>query len=274
MSACYCGRCGLPLSVAALAGVASLMVALASAPPAGDGDEHAATHDAPPVSSTNPTEAPADDAAQARAAGDPYLLATCAVSGKTLGEMGEPMIYDHEGREIRFCCPACAPKFQADPAKYLVEVDKQLVEQQTPFYPLETCLVSGEKLGGMGPAYDTIHNNRLVRFCCDGCVEEFKKDPAGYFLKLDNAVIEKQGANYPLKECVVSGHALGEMGPAVDVVIGHRLVRLCCDGCEEDLAAHPTKYLALLDAGTTDHEPVGEGGEHEKADDDAGDSDR
>jgi len=77
------------------------------------------------------------------------------------------------------CCDAakacCAPK-SADSAAY----------------PLDTCVVSGEKLGSMGQPYDHIHRaagqpDRLVRFCCKGCVRDFKKDPAAYLKKLDEA---------------------------------------------------------------------------------------
>lgn len=59
-------------------------------------------------------------------------------------------------------------------------------------YPLDTCVVSGEKLGAMGKPYDYVHQapgqpDRLVRFCCRGCVKDFKKDPAAYLRILDEA---------------------------------------------------------------------------------------
>ena len=66
-------------------------------------------------------------------------------------------------------------------------------------YPLKTCLVSDEKLGEMGPGYDMIYKekvgdketDRLVRFCCKGCVKDFNKEPAKYLTKLNNAVAKK-----------------------------------------------------------------------------------
>lgn len=56
-------------------------------------------------------------------------------------------------------------------------------------YPLKTCLVSGEELGGMGKPADYIYRqagqpDRLVRFCCRMCVPRFKKDPAHYLARL------------------------------------------------------------------------------------------
>jgi len=54
----------------------------------------------------------------------PYPLDVCVVSGEKLGEMGKPVVIQHEGREIQFCCPACVDKFKQDPAKYLKKLDE------------------------------------------------------------------------------------------------------------------------------------------------------
>lgn len=54
----------------------------------------------------------------------PYPLKTCVVSGGKLGgAMGEAVIYQHEGREVRFCCKSCIKDFKKDPAKYLKKLD-------------------------------------------------------------------------------------------------------------------------------------------------------
>lgn len=53
----------------------------------------------------------------------PYPLDTCSVSGEKLGDMGDPVVKIHEGREVKFCCKGCIKKFDKDPAKYLAEVD-------------------------------------------------------------------------------------------------------------------------------------------------------
>lgn len=62
-------------------------------------------------------------------------------------------------------------------------------------YPLEVCVVSGDKLGAMGKPFDHLvpqrvngkEEMRLVRFCCKGCLKEFNKDPEKYFKKIDAA---------------------------------------------------------------------------------------
>ena len=77
---------------------------------------------------------------------DPYPLTTCPVSGGALGSMGEPVVKEYDGQEVRFCCAPCVPKFEADQARYTDKVNQQIIEQQIPFYPLTTCLVTGEPL--------------------------------------------------------------------------------------------------------------------------------
>ena len=64
-------------------------------------------------------------------------------------------------------------------------------------YPLDTCVVSGEKLGTMGKPYDYVHQqegqpDRLVRLCCKGCLKDFKKDPARYLKLLDEAGVKSK----------------------------------------------------------------------------------
>lgn len=47
-------------------------------------------------------------------------------------------------------------------------------------YPLDVCVVSGEKLGSMGKPHVINHKGTEVRFCCDDCLPEFNKDPDKY----------------------------------------------------------------------------------------------
>jgi hypothetical protein len=63
-------------------------------------------------------------------------------------------------------------------------------------YPLKTCVVSDEKLGGdMGDPYVFTYkdkNNpndpgREVRLCCKSCLKDFNKEPAKYLKKIDDA---------------------------------------------------------------------------------------
>lgn len=54
-------------------------------------------------------------------------------------------------------------------------------------YPLKTCVVTDEKLGSMGKPYVIKHEGREVQFCCKGCEKDFKKEPAKYLKKIDEA---------------------------------------------------------------------------------------
>ena len=54
-------------------------------------------------------------------------------------------------------------------------------------YPLQTCVVSGEKLGEMGKPVVYEYKDREIKFCCKDCIKDFKKDPAKYVKKLEEA---------------------------------------------------------------------------------------
>ncbi len=123
-----------------------------------------------------------------------YPIDYCLVSGEKLGAMGEPVKYDHNGREIQLCCGGCVSAFEKDPATYVAKLDAAVITEQKESYPLETCVVSGGKLGSMGEPIDYVHNNQLVRFCCSGCVEAFEKNPDEYLKKLNESSSVKSDA--------------------------------------------------------------------------------
>jgi YHS domain-containing protein len=120
-----------------------------------------------------------------------YPIDTCVVSGEKLGEHGKVVKLEHEGREVAFCCQSCVKDFKADPAKYLKKLDDAIIAKEKPAYPLDTCVVSGEKLQSMGGGTDFIYKNHLVRFCCAGCEKTFLKDPAKYLGMIQNAAKAK-----------------------------------------------------------------------------------
>ncbi len=70
-----------------------------------------------------PAETPKDTTTSATAPAD-YPLTVCVVSGEDLGSMGAPVVLDHNGTTVKFCCDHCVPKFQAEPAKYLTQLTK------------------------------------------------------------------------------------------------------------------------------------------------------
>ncbi len=63
-------------------------------------------------------------AAEQKTEAKPYPLKTCVVSDEKLGEMGDPYVFTHEGREIKLCCKSCLKDFKKDPAKYIKKLEK------------------------------------------------------------------------------------------------------------------------------------------------------
>ena len=56
-------------------------------------------------------------------------------------------------------------------------------------YPLNKCLVSGEKIGGdpdMKPHVFTV-DGQEVKLCCKSCLKDFNKDKAKYMAKIQEA---------------------------------------------------------------------------------------
>lgn len=51
-------------------------------------------------------------------------------------------------------------------------------------YPKNTCIVSGNTLGSMGPVITQVHNGQEIKFCCKPCINKFAADPAKYLSKL------------------------------------------------------------------------------------------
>ncbi len=54
-------------------------------------------------------------------------------------------------------------------------------------YPLQTCVVSGEKLGEMGKPFVYEYQGREIKFCCKDCLKDFNKDPGKYVKKIEEA---------------------------------------------------------------------------------------
>ena len=227
-----------------LLAVAAMILFTGCSQAAGDAAEDHSGHN---HSSHAATDKPAADQGDKKVEGlpnyvvEPYPMQTCVVAGSELGSMGKPISLVHEGREVKFCCPPCEPKFKEDPDKFLKKIDEAVIAQQSPTYPLETCLISGDPLGDK--PVDFVYENRLVRFCCEMCVDGFLKNPNASLAKLNEAAVKAQLKDYPATKCPVAGGDLGSMGKPVNMMVGHRLVRLCCAGCDKKVKADPVGVL-------------------------------
>ena len=75
--------------------------------------------------------------------------------------------------------------------------EAELIAKARASYPLKTCLVSDEALGSMGEAAPYIHRasgqpDRVVFVCCEGCIDDFKANPAKFLAKVDAAAKTKK----------------------------------------------------------------------------------
>ena len=87
----------------------------------------------------------------------------------------------------------------ANQKKAATAADTELIAKARASYPLKTCLVSDEPLGGMGEPVAYVHHaegkpDRVVFFCCAGCIDDFKAEPAKFLKKVDEAAKAKPAA--------------------------------------------------------------------------------
>lgn len=103
-----------------------------------------------------------------------------------------PLAAQHHGGHSSSSATASAPGQLVK----ISEVDAAWLAEARKAYALEVCAVSDEALGSMGDASEWVYRakgrpDRLVKFCCDGCMEDFLADPAAGLAKIDAAAKKK-----------------------------------------------------------------------------------
>jgi len=59
-------------------------------------------------------------------------------------------------------------------------------------YPLKTCIVSDESIGGEhGEPHVFVHEGQEIKLCCKPCLKDFNKEPAKYLKKIEDAQKKK-----------------------------------------------------------------------------------
>ncbi|HIF42405.1 MAG TPA: hypothetical protein EYQ74_15080 [Planctomycetes bacterium] len=124
------------------------------------------------------------------------------------------------------------------------ERSAQLIEQ-LPFYPMNTCVVSGEGLS-FGTLVIEFYEDHLVLLANESARQIFLSDPRTYWDVLRQEAIRSQAEAYPTASCVVSKELLGAMGPTINHLHGMQLVLLCCSSCVSKLNKTPGPYLETL----------------------------
>ena len=123
--------------------------------------------------------------------------------------------------------------------------------KQLPFYPMYTCVVSGEGLSLTTLAIE-FYEGHLVLLANEPARQIFLSDPRTYWDILRQETIRSQQETYPTSNCVVSQEPLGSMGATIHHLHGMQLVELCCSRCVSTLNKTPERYLETLNEGYLD----------------------
>lgn len=91
----------------------------------------------------------------------------CPVSG---GPVSEKYRTEYKGQYVYTCCEGCLAEFNKNPESFVAKMSK---EERDAIAINETCPVSGEPID---KTKSLEFEGRKVYFCCDHCIETYKKD--------------------------------------------------------------------------------------------------
>jgi YHS domain-containing protein len=173
----------------------------------------------------------------------PVPQTTCPVMG---GKINKDIYTDYEGKRVYFCCQSCVEQFKKDPAKYVKKLEDEGVTLEKTPVPQTTCPVMGGKIN---KSLYADYEGKRVYFCCAGCPEQFKKDPAKYVKKLEDQGVTLEKAPVPQTLCPVTGKKIDKQ---IHADYEGKRVYFCCNACVETFKSDPEKYIKKLeDMGVT-----------------------
>jgi YHS domain-containing protein len=172
----------------------------------------------------------AEDAAQEK-----EFKATCPVSGKPAVETAV-LELPRGGGKVYFCCENCPKAFKADPKRFELKVQRQMLE--TGQIAQVACPVSGKPVNKEVKAE---LGQAKVGFCCEKCLAKFNEADDDGKLKLVFAKLDK-GFTRQTK-CPVSGKPIN---PEYTVEYKEKKVYFCCPNCPKAFEADPAKFIAKL----------------------------
>jgi YHS domain-containing protein len=91
----------------------------------------------------------------------------CPVSG---GPVSEKYRAEYKGQFVYMCCEGCLNDFNKNPEAFVAKMSK---EERDAIAINEKCPISGEPID---KTKSLEFEGRKVYFCCDHCVEQYKKD--------------------------------------------------------------------------------------------------
>ncbi len=123
-------------------------------------------------------------------AAKPYPFSTSVVSGKPLGSKDQIVKFTQDGYEIKLASQDEATEFHQNPAIYLAKITEAYKTAKP--CPMTVCPVMGDPLDA--DAYSFVYEGREFKFCCDGCLDDFEKNPAKFVKMWDDAEKTAQSA--------------------------------------------------------------------------------
>jgi Cu+-exporting ATPase len=89
---------------------------------------------------------------------------------------------EYEGQTYYFCSPGCMHKFVSSPAEFLLAGQESMQSPPPQLSPRkgDKDPVCGMTVDPLTAASSIRHEDKLYHFCCRGCAEKFKTDPAKY----------------------------------------------------------------------------------------------
>ncbi len=188
-------------------------------------------------------------------------MATDPVCGMTVDPATARGVAQYQGDTYCFCSPGCMHRFLSEPAKYLAsgyQPGQHAMEgkpvQIAPARAVQKDPVCGMTVDPLKAAASVEYESKLYHFCCKGCAEKFKADPAKYLAAglqarrnaADGAARRhgRRRALPRLERDPVCGMNVDPAKPAATVVHEGRTYYFCCSGCADKFKADPNKYLA------------------------------
>ena len=192
----------------------------------------------------------------------PYPLDKCIVSDEKLGAEGKPVVFVHEGQEIKLCCQDCRKDFDANPAKYLAKLPKADSKPAGAEHKMCACCADAAKPAEAAKPHE--HGDKAGMKCpdCSCCCKDLgaKADghdhdakpadaakPHEHGDKATSADKAEAAKPYPLKNCIVSDNDLDSMGEQASFVYQGQTIKVCCKPCIAKFEKNPAKYLKKLE---------------------------
>ena len=98
-------------------------------------------------------------------------------------------------------------------------------------YPLDTCIVSDEKLGTMGKPVVFVFENQEIKLCCKACRKDFDADPKKFLEKIKN------GGKESKKSSTSEGQASG--GTVVKLTVDGLVCNFCASNITKTFSKLP-----------------------------------